>query len=100
MSKQLDDAIAAFQESEAWAYYKDTEKREMAFRAGVEWSDKIRKAPPECVWLDTDSGWEAKCRKHNQFAFTEGGPSDNNFIYCPYCAARIKEGRVDTEDEP
>lgn len=47
-----------------------------------------------CTWtLDSDpdySVWNTECK--NAFIFTEEGPKENGFNYCPYCgdAMRVK----------
>lgn len=50
--------------------------------------------PRPCVWTEEESGeyWEAGCDKDGMklFCFTEGGPEENHFQYCPYCGKPLK----------
>jgi len=50
-----------------------------------EW-DKVRK---ECHWTYDDylCAWDTGCK--NCFQFTEDGPHQNKFAYCPYCGLPI-----------
>lgn len=53
----------------------------------------------KCIWENTaewddDEYWE--CCGTNIFQFSEGGPKENHFKYCPYCGKEIKE--LITED--
>jgi hypothetical protein len=37
-----------------------------------------------CIWTaDDDGNWGTEC--NNMFAFDDGDPDDNNFVFCPYC---------------
>ena len=39
-----------------------------------------------CVWAEDEWGtWASGC-KQGEFEFTEGGPKENRFIFCPYCS--------------
>jgi len=44
-----------------------------------------------CVWSeDPDYAyWETSCG--NNFVFECGTPTDNKFVYCPYCSLKISE---------
>ena len=33
------------------------------------------------------------------FAFNEGSPTDNGFMFCPYCGRKMKENRQTTQEE-
>ena len=33
------------------------------------------------------------------FAFNDGGPVDNRFMFCPYCGRTIKENRPSAQEE-
>jgi len=55
-----------------------------------------REGMRECKWAldDEDSGtWRGDCGE--LWTFTEGGPSENNFNYCPACGGitRASEGK-------
>ena len=47
-----------------------------------------------CTWthqideFGDDDYWTTSC--DNIFAFIEGNPKDNHFVYCPYCGRVIK----------
>ena len=42
-----------------------------------------------CFWKEyADGAWFTECGKKHHF--TEGGPIENGFTYCPYCAKLIK----------
>jgi len=44
-----------------------------------------------CQWTEDDDGvWDTECG--NAFVFTDGGPSDNNLLFCPYCGAALRGG--------
>lgn len=44
---------------------------------------KVDKRKP-CRWITDDDGtWHTNCEQ--AFVFTDGGPGDNGFRYCPYC---------------
>ena len=50
----------------------------------------------DCEWNDDDEGmFETECG--NAFVFTDGGPADNGFRFCPYCGKPIA-GDVDGGD--
>ena len=53
-----------------------------------------------CFWIaiDSDDYWEAECNKKG-FAFNDGGPVDNGFMFCPYCGRSMKENRPSTQEE-
>jgi len=41
-----------------------------------------------CEWKqDQDGNWDTGCK--NAFIFTDGGPWENGFNFCPYCGKRI-----------
>lgn len=45
-----------------------------------------------CVWTqDTDLGdvYDGSCGI--KWEFTDGGPRENNVIFCPHCGARVSE---------
>lgn len=54
-----------------------------------------------CEWKEdpNDFFWETSCG--NRFIFECGSPSENRFVYCPYCGRRIseKEERFGEVDE-
>lgn len=55
--------------------------------------------PPSCTWLydpDEEVYWTS-C--NNTFVFTEGGPADNDFEYCPYCGAPLTPTYQEEESE-
>ena len=44
----------------------------------------------ECTWQEEEClGWDTSCK--NTFVFIDGGPKDNDCVYCPYCGGRIIE---------
>ena len=51
-----------------------------------------------CNWEEKWSGqWETDCGQ--AFEFIDLGPSENGFIYCPYCGIRISEQPYKPDDE-
>lgn len=43
----------------------------------------------KCQWReDEDGNWETACGE--LFFFTEGGPAENGFLFCPYCGSNLK----------
>lgn len=44
-----------------------------------------------CTWSEDyiDDYWYSDC--NNQYVFTDGGPKDNGFIYCPYCGRKLRQ---------
>lgn len=41
-----------------------------------------------CEWLEDEGGqWWTDCA--NVFEFTNDGPQENGFAYCPYCGGRL-----------
>lgn len=41
-----------------------------------------------CEWTpDGDGCWHTGCNKH--FEFTDDGPAENGFEFCPYCGAAL-----------
>lgn len=53
-----------------------------------------------CTWVeeDNDNGtWETGCG--NTFYFTDGGPTENEMVYCCYCGARLVEKRENPNEE-
>ena len=43
----------------------------------------------KCEWQQNEYGaWETGC--HELFEFNEGGPSENGFVYCPYCGGELE----------
>ena len=50
-----------------------------------------------CLWgQDEDGVWETSCG--HAFEFNDGGPTDNAFLFCPYCGKQIKQ--LVYEEEP
>lgn len=49
----------------------------------------------KCIWQlddsDIDSGGPYVTQCDNYFQFNEGTPVKNNFRFCPYCGAELKE---------
>jgi len=53
---------------------------------------------PECAWREDEVGlWHTACG--HIFEFFDGAPSDNKFVYCPYCGKPIREERYDEQPE-
>lgn len=49
-----------------------------------------------CVWReDEDGAWDAHCG--GRFEFTDGGPTENGFIVCPYCGGELQERRFESD---
>ena len=44
-----------------------------------------------CTWEQDEwhGHWETECE--HIFEFTDGGPLENEMVYCPYCGRKIKE---------
>lgn len=43
----------------------------------------------KCVWTEDDDGaWDTSC--DNRFEFTEDGPEENDFAFCPYCGKKLE----------
>lgn len=41
-----------------------------------------------CKWQEDVEGiWETDCK--NSFVFSDGGPLENEFGFCPYCGKKI-----------
>ena len=61
----------------------------------------IAHCPTVCVWNEDApdwSMWETTCG--NAFTFNDGGPTDNDFKFCPYCGNPIESSPyVDPADE-
>lgn len=57
----------------------------------------------ECIWTPDINGiWETQC--DNMFEFTDDGPHDNGFKYCPYCGGKLIETefvdeKIDEEED-
>lgn len=55
--------------------------------------DEVSMAKKQCRWtLEASpeySIWETGCG--DMFMFTEDGPSENDFRYCPFCGGVLKE---------
>lgn len=53
-----------------------------------------------CVWENHGESaiWYCGCGKH-LFEFTEGGPEENNFKYCPYCGKVLIAEHIESEPE-
>ena len=69
---------------------------------GQEFSDKLLEAleswlpknlqvvdvPDQCHWTQDEDGiWQTPCK--NYFVFTEEGPKENHFVFCPYCGGAL-----------
>jgi hypothetical protein len=44
--------------------------------------------PKNCVWSEDNDVWQTGCKE--EFQFTNDGPKENGFNYCPYCGLPIK----------
>jgi len=43
---------------------------------------------PEVIYTeDFDEVWETSC--HHFYIFLDGGPKENDFVYCPFCGKRM-----------
>jgi hypothetical protein len=46
----------------------------------------------KCVWSEDIFGnWETECG--DLFSFNAGGPTENEFRYCPYCGLKLSTHR-------
>lgn len=44
---------------------------------------------PKCRWgEDEDGNWETCCAE--TFFFVDGGPTENRFLFCPYCGGELR----------
>jgi len=51
-----------------------------------------------CDWTETeDSVWETLCGQAH--CFFDGTPSDNSYVFCPYCGRPLLEHSFDDEVE-
>lgn len=51
----------------------------------------------QCEWKEDEDGiWHTEC--DNSFHFTEGGPTENDFLFCPYCGKRLETIHFTEED--
>lgn len=52
----------------------------------------------DCQWSfdDNEDAWFSSC--DDGFVFTEGGPVDNRFSYCPYCGKELVENNADSAE--
>ena len=49
---------------------------------------------PICIWVEDEEGiFETSCNE--MFEFTESGPKENGFNYCPYCGCELVERGVE-----
>ncbi len=61
---------------------------DLRFPGGDKYRLKRTYKQNECRWhSDGADCWETEC-DHN-FYFTEGGPLENGFKFCPYCGHKI-----------
>ncbi len=71
---------------------------------------RAQKAPLQeatvCTWNEDDEGiWLSDCLFDGKdvsglFEFTTGGPVDNGFRFCPYCARSIAQKFYMEDEEP
>ncbi len=58
-------------------------------------------APEVCTWIEDDAGtFERSCG--GAWEFPNGGPEENECVYCPKCGKRIKAAMyadIDTEED-
>jgi len=55
--------------------------------------------PPICTWAeDSDGVWNASCPPvgDHSFCFTEAGPTENGFKFCPYCGKPLVASAFDS----
>lgn len=52
-----------------------------------------------CLWTydDIDGLWETSCGRG--FCFSDGGPKDNAFLFCPYCGNQLEPLEDEDLDE-
>lgn len=58
---------------------------------------KRKPSGPTCDWLDDGEFWETGCGE--AFQFTDAGPRENRFSFCPYCGCALKAERLALEEE-
>jgi hypothetical protein len=53
---------------------------------------------PSCRWCfgDIDGYWATACA--HAFVFNDGGPSDNDFRFCPFCGLPLRIADAATDD--
>lgn len=48
--------------------------------------------PTRCHWQEDEEGnWESDCGE--TFIFTDEGPQENNFCFCPYCGGKMESSK-------
>ena len=45
----------------------------------------------KCTWSLSSDNYDTQCG--NSFVFTSGDPSDNDFLFCPYCGKKLISGQ-------
>jgi hypothetical protein len=50
-----------------------------------------------CFWFDTGEFWATDCG--GAFNFSEAGPEENGFQFCPYCGKSLCE-EVNFKEQP
>jgi len=66
-------------------------------KAGSELDDQLG-ATETCTWAeDSDGVWNAACPPvgEHSFCFTEDGPTENGFKFCPYCGKPLVASAFD-----
>lgn len=56
--------------------------------------EKQESSSDKCIWKGEanqwgEVWWESCARKDKGFTFEDGGPSENEFRYCPFCGREI-----------
>ena len=50
-----------------------------------------------CEWIENDDGvWVTECDE--LFEFTDGGPKENWFNFCPYCGNKLNPNQYNDEN--
>ena len=50
----------------------------------------------KCVWTEDEEGyWDTACGEKHEFII--GSPSENNYVFCPYCGDNIEEVKYECE---
>jgi hypothetical protein len=87
MIRQRDELAAALKNCR----HVSGEKFAAQFDRITELEKKLSATHTHCAWeqeSDPDyEHWETGCK--NAFQFTDGGPKENNFKFCPYCGGKM-----------
>lgn len=84
----------------------DFDEREKAFNKRFEETQKeidealaqARRMRTTCEWThhEYQDYWSTDCE--NAFSFVDDTPSENGFLYCPYCGRKLLEVQPEEEE--